>query len=91
MVYVDDLAAAAPDAAQLDWFYDALDARFNTKPLGEIRMILGVKVTRDRANRTIELDQHQYLEKVLTKFGITNAKSKQVSTPMDSYEDLRPA
>ncbi|KAF7569560.1 UBN2 multi-domain protein [Pyrenophora tritici-repentis] len=34
LVYVDDIAAAAKDRAQIDWFYEKLSGRFNTKNLG---------------------------------------------------------
>jgi hypothetical protein len=93
LVYVDDLAAAAPKNADLDWFYKKLDARFNAKELGEIQKILGVGVTRNRGMGTVELDQEQYLEKVLTKFGFPHAvhKASNISTPIDGYNDLRPA
>jgi hypothetical protein len=91
LVYVDDLAAAAHDVAELHWFFNNLDNRFNAKDLGEMDKILGVRITRDRKKRTIQLDQEQYLDKVLTKFGIPNARAKEVSTPIDSYDDLRPA
>jgi hypothetical protein len=91
LVYVDDLAAAALHATDLDWFFSKLSARFNAKNLGEISKILGVRVTRDRSKRTIELDQEQYLEKVLTKFGFPKAVHHDIPTPMDGYNDLRPA
>ena len=91
LVYVDDLAAAAPDATQLDWFYDKLSTRFKTKNLGEISKILGVRVTRDRIKRTVELDQEQYLDKTLTKFGFPKAVSREVNIPMAGYDNLRPA
>ena len=48
LVYVDDIAAAAPTNEGLSWFYHQLSARFKTKPLGEISKILGVRITRDR-------------------------------------------
>src|SRR6266487_3907945 len=89
LVYVDDLAAIAPKSSDLDWFYKQLSACFNIKDLGEIRKILGVRVTRNQEKGTIELDQEQYLEKVLNKFGFLNAVQSK-PTPMDSYYDLRP-
>ena len=91
LVYVDDIAAAAPRRADLDWFYSKLSKRFNAKNLVEISKILGVRVTRDRTARTIELDQEQYLDKSLTKFGYAVPSHKEVLIPMDGYSDLRPA
>ena len=88
LVYVDDLVAAALDATQLDWFYDKLSTRFKTKNLGEISKILGVRVTRDRVKRTIELDQEQYLDKTLTKFGFLKAVSREVNILVAGYNNL---
>ncbi|KAI1004161.1 hypothetical protein K3495_g4052 [Podosphaera aphanis] len=91
LVYVDDLAAAAKQTLDLDWFFEKLNARFNAKNLGELIKILGVSVTRDRAAKTIELDQEQYLDKVLTKFGFAVPAHWEISIPMDNYNDLRKA
>jgi hypothetical protein len=46
LVYVDDIVAAR-DAVQIEWFYDQLSSRFNTKNLGEICKILGIRIIRD--------------------------------------------
>jgi len=91
LVYVDDIAAATEDQAQIDWFRDKLFRRFNAKNLGEISKLLGVRITRDRKARTIYLDQEQYLEKVLSNYGIPTAKHKSKSIPAADYDNLRPA
>ncbi|KAF7564387.1 uncharacterized protein PtrM4_152160, partial [Pyrenophora tritici-repentis] len=91
LVYVDDIAAAAKLTSDLAWFDEMLLTRFNSKNLGEIRKILGVRVTRDRANKAIYLDQQQYLETVLDKYGITSAKYKSKKIPAADYEHLKPA
>lgn len=90
LVYVDDLAAAATQAQELNWFFQKLSARFNTKDLGNISKILGIRITRNRTSKTLELDQEQYINKFLTKFGFPNGVHKPISSPIDSYEDLRP-
>lgn len=90
LVYVDDIAAAAENAEQIKWFDQMLSRRFNTKNLGEIAKILGVRITRDRKHKTIYLDQEQYLEKVLTNFGITHGKARKKTTPIADYTSLQP-
>jgi hypothetical protein len=70
LIYVDDIIAAAPRQASISWFGSKLSDRFHTKDLGAISKILGIRVTRDRNNRALYLDQEQYLESVLTRFGI---------------------
>lgn len=91
LVYVDDIAASAKRKSELCWFNDTLHSRFKTKPLGEIKKILGARVTRDRDKRTIYLDQEQYITSILDKFGFTTAKHSPVSIPAASYDNLRPA
>ena len=91
LVYVDDIPAAARQQEQLDWFYKILSTRFNAKNLGEISKILGVRVTRDRKNKTIYLDQEQYLSSVLDKFGISKGTYKAKKIPTADYTSLRPA
>ncbi|KAI0992835.1 hypothetical protein K3495_g15349, partial [Podosphaera aphanis] len=90
LVYVDDIAAAAEKKENIDWFYQMLSSRFNAKNLGEIKKILGVRVTRDRKNKTIYIDQEQYLDKVLESFGMKKSKSRTKKIPIADYNNLRP-
>jgi hypothetical protein len=91
LVYADDIAATAKSKIQLQRFFETLSARFNAKNLGEIEKILGARVTRDRKNRTLYLDQEQYLATVLNRFGITAEKHKSKKISTVDYELLRPA
>ncbi|CZS92418.1 related to TY4B TY4B protein [Rhynchosporium agropyri] len=91
LVYVDDIVAAAKSTEKLDWFYKKLSSRFKAKNLGEISKILGARVTRDRESKSLEIDQEQYLQSVLDKFGITHETFKPRQTPANGYENLRPA
>ncbi|KAI0991844.1 hypothetical protein K3495_g16343, partial [Podosphaera aphanis] len=91
LVYVDDIAVASKSNTQIDWLYKTMSKSFDTKNLGEMKMFLGMRITRDRQNRKLWLDQQQYLERILTKFGIPNAKHRPVSIPLDGYENLSPA
>ncbi|KAM1173977.1 hypothetical protein ACFX19_027172 [Malus domestica] len=40
------------------------------KDLGEAKKILGMEITRDRAKGLVSLNQRQYLEKLIRKFGV---------------------
>jgi hypothetical protein len=91
LVYVDDIVAAAEKQKEIDWFSGRLSARFNAKNLGEIGKLLGMRVIRDGKNRTITLDQEEYLDAVLNKFGITHAQHTARKTPAVDYSQLRPA
>lgn len=91
LVYVDDIVASAKKQEEIDEFWRTLRARFNAKNLGEIKKILGARVTRDRKHKTLYLDQEQYLNNVLKKFGITKEKAKSRPVPAANYDNLRPA
>ena len=91
LVYVDDITISGKTSADLEWFSQVLSLRFNTKNLGEIQKILGMRITRDRRNCTIFIDQEQYLEKILRKFGFPKPTRKAQKIPLDGYDSLRPA
>jgi hypothetical protein len=69
LVYVDDIIAVSRDTAEIGLFYDRLFSPFNTKTLGEISKILGIRVIRDRKNHSLTMDQEEYLDAMLNKFG----------------------
>ncbi|KAI0992649.1 hypothetical protein K3495_g15536, partial [Podosphaera aphanis] len=91
LVYVDDIAVSAKSSVELEWFNEVLSSRFNTKNLGEIKKILGMRITRDRSRHTIFVDQEQYLDKILCKFGFPQPTHKAQKIPLDGYDSLRPA
>src|SRR5205814_10363320 len=91
LLYVDDIAAASKHGPELDWFYSQLSTRFNTKDLGEIQKILGVRVTQNRRNRELFIDQEQYLQAVLNRLGFTEAPHRRKDTPLNGYNCLQPA
>jgi hypothetical protein len=53
---------------------------FAMKDLGAAKKILGMRITRDRKNCKLTLSQGEYIEKVLERFRMQNAKP--VSTPL---------
>src|SRR5258708_9977315 len=57
-----------------------LAGNFEMRDLGEARWFLVMEITRDRVARTITIDQRQYIQKILERFGLENSQS--VSTPM---------
>ena len=82
-VYVDDLLIAGPDMTEIDKLKKGLSDKFRMEDLGPCSYYLGMKVTRDRPNRTIKLSQKGYLEKVLKDFGMWDCNTKH-DTPMET-------
>ena len=92
LIYVDDIAVAAPTVSQITWFHKKMLERFRTKDLGEIGKILSIRITRDRANKTIYLDQEQYLQLVLKRFGFQLLRQySRRAVPLSGYDPVQPA
>ena len=53
------------------------------KDLGAAKKILGMEIMRDRVARRLSLSQKGYIEKVLRKFNMQNAKP--VTTPLAAH------
>ena len=56
------------------------------KDLGVTKQILGMRMTRDRKKRKLTLSQGEYIEKVLQRFRMQNAKL--ISTRLASHFKL---
>ena len=56
LVYVDDILAAAPTSKEVSWFDKILYKRFNSKDLGGVSKVLGIRITRNKKNKAIYLD-----------------------------------
>jgi hypothetical protein len=54
----------------------------------EVEKVLGVRIIRDRKERSITLDQEQYLYTMLTKFRVRNAKYKEKKIPIVDYNQI---
>ncbi|CAI7902539.1 unnamed protein product [Closterium sp. NIES-54] len=69
LVYVDDLVFATADTKALTLVKSELQKRHTCTDLGELRSYLGLRITRDRAQRTITLTQLHMVHQVLQRFG----------------------
>jgi transposase InsO family protein len=75
-LFVDDFQVSyhRDDSAEWSALKSRLVTRFNTKDMGESTWILGMRITRDRKNHTITLDQELYITKALEKYGLTQCR-----------------
>ena len=85
-LYVDELLIACSDMSMMGDTKRDLSSRFKMKDLGESRVILGLDITRDRAKRTLSLNQSRYAQKMIDRFGMGSARGQ--PTPMDPSLDL---
>jgi len=49
---------------------DQLAKIWEIKDLGDINKILGIRVVKDRPNRKLYLDQKEYINNMVAKFGL---------------------
>ena len=80
-VYVDDIILAGRSDDRIKEVKDALSQKFNIKDMGKLHYFLGVSVVQDEAQGSTWIGQPTYIEKVLRKFGMQDAKP--VGTPVD--------
>ena len=86
-VHVDDLMILAQNISEMKRVKDSLKLQFKMKDMRELHYYVGVCIIHDMENKEVHLHQGQYIEKVLKKFGQTEAKT--VSTPADSNMKLQ--
>ncbi|CAI7867541.1 unnamed protein product [Closterium sp. NIES-53] len=80
LVYVDDLVFATADTEALAHVKSELHKRHTCTDLGELTSYLGLRITRDRARRTITLTQSHMVQQVLQRFGFTWSSAQ--ATPL---------
>ncbi|CAI7854412.1 unnamed protein product [Closterium sp. NIES-53] len=86
LVYVDDLVFATADTEALAHVKSELQKRHTCTDLGELTSYLGLRITRDRAHRTITLTQSHIVQQVLQRFGFTYSSPQ--STPLPTGHSL---
>ncbi|CAI7831153.1 unnamed protein product [Closterium sp. NIES-53] len=86
LVYVDDLVFATADTEALAHVKSELQKRHTCTDLGELTSYLGLRITWDRAQRTITLTQSHMVQQVLQRFGFTYSSPQ--STPLPTGHSL---
>lgn len=81
VLYVDDLLIAGNDRSMMNKVKDEFKKRFKMKDLGVANEFLGIRIIRNRTNRTMLITQSTYIDKILQRFGMSDAKT--CSTPME--------
>ncbi|CAI7802994.1 unnamed protein product, partial [Closterium sp. NIES-54] len=86
LVYVDDLVFATTDTEALAHVKSELQKRHTWTDLVELTSYLGLRITRDRAQRTITLTQSHMVQQVLQRFGFRFSSPQ--STPLPTGHSL---
>ena len=86
LLYVDDMLIAGSNMVEINKLKKQLSMEFAMKDLGAAKQILRMRIVRDRTVGTIELSQEGYIQKVLSRFNMQDAKP--VNTPLASHFKL---
>ena len=79
-VYVDDMFVLAENQEVRNHVKSILENCFDIKYLGEVSQMLSVKFT-ENEDRSVTLLQEDYVDRLLKKFGMQDAKG--IQTPME--------
>jgi hypothetical protein len=79
-IHVDDCILTGSSPELIAQYKSKLNDCYALTDLGPIHWLLGIKITRDRPARTISLSQTSYIDSIISRFGLSDAKS--YSTPM---------
>lgn len=76
-VYVDDIPSAYFEVDRAEWeeIKQKFFAQYQIKFLGEADWFLNMRITRDRKQRLLWLDQQAYVEQLLDEFGFDESKA----------------
>jgi hypothetical protein len=86
LLYVDAMLVPGSSMQDISVLKKKLANSFVMKDLGAAKKILGMRITRDKKNHKLTLSQGEYIEKVLERFRMKNAKP--ISTPLESHFKL---
>ena len=80
-VYVDDLIVIAKTPETIKKIKESLAARFKMKDLGKLHYCLGISIQHDEERGSLWMDQRQYIQSLLKRYGLSQAKT--AKTPAD--------
>ena len=83
LLYVDNILIARKRHLVIEKIKAMLRSEFEMKDLGAAKRLLGMDIHRDRSQGMLWLSQSHYIEKVLVRFHMSQAKP--VSTPLAAH------
>ena len=81
VLYVDDLLLMGTSRSQIDKVKKTLGTQYKMVDLGPVKRFLGLRITRDRIARILDIDQEEYIEAVILNHGMTNCKPARTPLP----------
>ena len=78
-LYVDDLLVAGSNISVIEDIKRKLMDKFKMSDMGNVSLVLGMQVTRDRERGTLTITQEEYTRSILVRFAMENCRP--VCTP----------
>ena len=72
---MDDILIISPEISNINFLNGKLHKKFKITDLGPVLHYLKINITRDRAKKTISLNQAKYINEKLTLYQKQNIKS----------------
>ena len=86
LLYVDDLVLGAEHLEDIRWIKAALSKAFEMTDLDELKIFLGLEITRNRNRRLLRIHQQRYIGQILDRNGMNNSHPN--LTPLDPHTRL---
>ena len=77
-LYVDDVLLLVKDRKVLEQIKRKLMGRFTMTDMGDVLLVLGMEVTRDRTKGTVTITQENYLKYLLERYGMGYAWCRKI-------------
>ena len=74
-IHVDDCIFTRDSAKLIAEYKEKLNECYALTDLGPVHWLLGIKISRDRDKRTISLSQKTYIDSILNRFALADAKA----------------
>ena len=87
-VYVDDMILLGPELQYIEAVIKQISGFWEIKNLGDIGTILGIRVRRNRQERSLKIDQSSYIQELLERYKLGDAKP--IKLPISDRNALIP-
>ena len=84
-LYIDDLLIATVTITAVKELKKALHREFKMKDLGEVEVIIGIYIRRNRKARTLSISQLAYINELLEEEGISECHLALISIKVSGY------
>ena len=90
-LYVDDLLVIGSTVRVIETIKKKLKHNFQMSDLGDVSLVLGMQVTRDRKKGTLTISQEDYTKSILARFGMENCKPSSIPGTGSELSTEQPA